>query len=429
MTLFSMLIFAFLLPLILPRRGIVTLLLSATLLTGCGPESYRDTRPEHWTWWGADPSTVESVLAKVRSAAAAGDYWDTSIPDGPGNWTWEFNQVAQQQLAQARQLESEGHQAAASGAYDRASVYFGLAKYPHIARTEAENIALERQLEAYRKSFELAGYGYRVVQTTLDSTTVTGLLHLPRAGQFPGPYPLVIGTNGLDVFAAESGPLVRDLLDRGIAVLMSDIPGTGLNSALPLRPDFERLWLVFLDSLDGDPALDVARTGAFGMSFGGNAAVKLAMTRPDDFLAIANICGPVHDVFTLSEAQVGAIDAMYLDGLVDRLHLPDAAPSTIVAAARGFSLVSQGLIGQGQRTPVPILSMNARDDYVAPEQDLQLVTDASLAGRLVWSGTDNHCPQYRQRDMPLVAEFFAGYLLATAAADRQNPQALDRESL
>jgi esterase FrsA len=287
----------------------------------------------------------------VRDSGGKGEYWDTGNTDGPGDWTWEFSQLAEQEVAQAEQLEVAGDRLAASQAYDRASVYFGLAKYPHIARTDAENTALDNQLAAYAKSFELAGYGYRVVQTTLDDATVTGLLHLPKPEQHPAPYPLVIGTNGLDVFGAESGPLVRDLLDRGIAVLMSDIPGTGINSAIPLQPDFERLWLVFLEQLRRDPAVNAARVGAFGMSFGGNAAVKLAMTREDDFLAVANICGPVHEVFTLSAAQVGAIDAMYRDGLVDRLHLPDGEATTIVSAARGFSLVSQGLIGQGQQTP------------------------------------------------------------------------------
>jgi len=401
-------------------HSLFPVLLPVAVLTGCGPASYRDIRPEHWTWWGADPEKVESVLERVRSGGGNGEYWDTGNPFGPGDWTWEFNQVAEQEWQRAGQLELDGKLIAASQAYDQASVYFGLAKYPHIARTEAENTALDRQLAAYRKSFELSGYGYRVVHATLDESRVTGLLHLPQPERHPAPYPLVIGTNGLDVFAAESGPLVRDLLNRGIAVLMSDIPGTGLNSAVPLRPDFERLWLVFLDHLQRDPTLDVTRVGAFGMSFGGNAAVKLAMTREQDFLAIANICGPVHEVFTLSPAQVGAIEAMYLDGLVDRLHLPDTEPTTIVAAARGFSLVSQGLIGQGQRTRVPILSLNAREDYVAPEQDLQLVTEASQAGRLVWSGANNHCPQYRERDMPLVAAFFDTYLKSTASTGRQN---------
>ena len=192
---------------------------------------------------------------------------------------------------------------------------------------------------------------------------------------------------------------------------MSDIPGTGINSEIPLTPDFHRLWLTFLAELQVNPLLDTTNAGAFGMSFGGNAVVKLAMTEAESFRAIANICGPVHEVFTLSEDEVSAIDAMYLDGLVDRMHLPNKNPATIIAAAREFSLVNQGLIGQGQTTMVPVLSMNARGDYVAPEPDLELVTEASQDGRIVWSGSGDHCPQNRQRDMPLVAEFFVSHMI------------------
>jgi len=395
-----------------PARLVVFVLPLILVLTGCAREAYRDLRPEHWAWWGADPAVTSAVIDRVRESSKAGEFWDTGTEYGPGNWTWEFDQVAEQVLERATRLEDAGDLPAASEAYDQASVYFGLAKYPHIARTAAEDAAFERQLMTYRKAMVLAGYGYEVIHTRLDGTTVTGLLHLPRPSH-PAPYALVIGTNGLDVFAAESGPLVRDLLDRGIAVLMSDIPGTGMNSATPLEPDFDRLWLALLERLRGHAAIDADRVGVFGMSFGGNAAVKLAMTQQQALRAVANICGPLHQVFTLSTAQVSAIDPMYRDGLVDRLHLPDGEPATIVAAASRFSLISQGVLGQGQHTEVPVLSMNARNDYVAPESDLQLITDASRFGSIVWSGSDNHCPQFRERDMPLVAQFFEKYLTGT----------------
>jgi esterase FrsA len=385
---------------------------SCMFLTGCAPEAYRDVRPAHWAWWGADTEIVDSVIEQVRERASDGEYWDTATPYGPGSWTFEFLQMAIQTKISAEILESERDLSGASRRYHEASVYYGLAKYPHIERSEAENVSLQGQLLSYRKSFELLGYGYELIETDLDGEKVTGLLHLPRSN-FQPPFPVVIGTNGLDVFAAESGPLVTDLLNQGIAVLMSDIPGTGFNSGIPLTPDFHRLWLTFLIELQANPLVNTTNAGAFGMSFGGNAVVKLAMTAPESFRAIANICGPVHEVFTLSEDEVSAIDAMYLDGLADRMHLPDKRPSTVVAAARGFSLVNQGLIGQGQSTKVPVLSMNARGDYVAPEPDLELVTQASEGGRIVWSGSGDHCPQDRKRDMPLVAEFFVSHLLNT----------------
>lgn len=61
-----------------------------------------------------------------------------------------------------------------------------------------------------------------------------------------------------------------------------------------------------------------------------------------------------------------------------------------------FSLVDAGLLRPGEvATEVPILSVNARDDYVAPEPDLERVAEASRDGMLFYSGADDHCPQDR----------------------------------
>jgi hypothetical protein len=101
---------------------------------------------------------------------------------------------------------------------------------------------------------------------------------------------------------------------------------------------------------------------------------------------------------------------MYIDGMIDRMHLADSNPKTLVRAGREFSLIRQGLIGNGQMTNVPILSVNARDDYVAPESDMELVTNASRGGEILFSGENDHCPQDRFTAMPQIASFFQKHL-------------------
>jgi hypothetical protein len=87
---------------------------------------------------------------------------------------------------------------------------------------------------------------------------------------------------------------------------------------------------------------------------------------------------------------------MYVDVLKYRLHMPAADSSAIVEAMRGFSLIDAGLIRPGEvTTHVPILSVNAEDDYVAPESDLELVSASSSDGTYFFSGSDDHCPQDR----------------------------------
>ena len=380
----------------------------SSCLSGCITQTYRDIRPEHWAWWGADMALVEETMAKVRAAKRGERFWDDAREHAPGTWTYEFQRVGEDLHRHAQAAEGKGDLSEASKLYHEASVYFGLAKYPHIFPTAAEEKAYAMQLEAYGQSFSLEGYGYEMVSATLGGQKLSGFLHLPRPEFFPAP--VVLGSGGLDVFAPESGPLVRDLLDRGIAVLMFDIPGTGMNRHIPLTPGFEQAHLALLGALKNDVRIDHARVGAFGISFAGNAVSKLALTEQETFDAVANIGGPLHEVFTIQPRLVREIEPMYLGGLVDRMHLEKTDPVSLVKAVRGFSLVNQGLLGSGQKTSVPVLSMNAKGDYVAPESDMLLMTRASREGELIWSGEGNHCPQNRLRDMPKIAEFFERHL-------------------
>ena len=390
-------------------RSYAAIILAAGFLSACtNQESYRDVRPEHWTWWGADMEKVDNVMQTIKAAGTGKERWDDGRDNAPGNWTYEFAELGKTTEAQAKNALSQGDRDNASELFHEASVYYGLAKYPHISPTPAEDRALEKQWETYRQAMELRGYGYEAVNAEFKGETVKGYLHLPKTGS--GPFPVVIGTAGLDVFGAESGPLVVDLLDRGIAVVMTDIPGTGINRNVALDAGFEGLWLSFLAKLESDNRIDTGDAGAFGISFGGNAAGKLAMAHQDKFKAVANICGPVHEVFQVTPRQVASIEPMYIDGLVDRMQLTESDPKTVAREAKQFSLIKQGLLGDGQTTRVPVMSLNARNDYVAPLADMELITQASKGGFIVWSGQDDHCPKNRMRDMPKVAEFFDKYL-------------------
>jgi hypothetical protein len=119
----------------------------------------------------------------------------------------------------------------------------------------------------------------------------------------------------------------------------------------------------------------------------------------------------VHEVFQISEFELGLVEDMYLDALKYRTHLPDASPAELLQAMDGFSLVDAGLIRPGEvTTSVPILSVNAKGDYVAPETDLELVTQSSQQGVLFYSGSDDHCPQDRYSATAQTVEWLVRHL-------------------
>ena len=78
---------------------------------------------------------------------------------------------------------------------------------------------------------------------------------------------------------------------------------------------------------------------------------------------------------------------------------------------RGFSLIDQGVIVPGETvTEVPILSVNARNDYVAPEFDMELANNSTRDGTIIYSGSDDHCPQDRFTVMPQIADWLEAKL-------------------
>lgn len=187
---------------------------------------------------------------------------------------------------------------------------------------------------------------------------------------------------------------------------MFDIAGSGTNAEFPLAPDYDAIPAKFAETLREEPNFDAQRFAIMGVSFGGNAAVKLAHTRPDLFAAAVNVCGPLHAVFQTEEDEFENVGLMYRLALFDRTHLRQDQVGQLVDLLRGFSLVEQGvLVPTHTKTDTPILSVNARGDYVAPEEDMELAKSSSVDGALIYSGADDHCPQDRYSVMPQIVDW------------------------
>jgi fermentation-respiration switch protein FrsA (DUF1100 family) len=233
-----------------------------------------------------------------------------------------------------------------------------------------------------------------VLEIPVRGSHIRGYLHQPPDRN--DPLPLVIGTNGIDVFKAEFGPIVNALVERDISFFAFDMPSTGEEAEFPLEPDNDDIYIDVMRHLQRLPKVDENRVALWGVSFGGNPVVRAAQRSPAGLRAAVNWCGPVHAVFQISESRLGLVADMYLDVLRYRLHMPAAENSDLVDAMRGFSLIDAGLIRPGEvTTQVPILSVNAHGDYVAPESDMELVSASTSDGTQLFSGSGDHCPQDR----------------------------------
>jgi len=382
----------------------------ASLVVSCSTtKPYRDLRLGHWEWWGGDRLELETAIRTISETKKSGKYWDVGSRDSAGYWSYEFGLLGSKYERFALAAEEKGEKEKASFLFDRASVYFGLAKYPLIEKSTLELSYNEKHIHTYIKSWQLSPYPIELIKGKFEGQEVLGYLHLPSRSNR---HPLIIGANGLDVHAAESSPFVKDLIKRGFGVLMFDIPGTAAHSKIKLTPQSSKIYSAFIDLLEKHPNVDTKIVGAFGMSFAGNLATRLAYTEKR-IRAVANICGPIHQVFQMSAGQLNSVDQMYIDGFTDRVHLNKYDPKELVKILRGFSLVSQGFIVKDQKTTnTPIVSLNAKNDYVAPVSDMELASNSSVDGIILFSGSDDHCPQNRSKDLPIIADWFQEKLLS-----------------
>ena len=376
---------------------------------------FRDIRPNHWVWNGADPLTTNAILERVAAAGAGAEYPDLAGAQGGTVWTAEFARVGDQLRALAAEQEALGLTGAAAELYMRASANYTLAKYPLIDPSAAEARAFTASLETLHRAYELRGYSVERVSVAFQGGEADAHILFP-----PGPapadgWPLVIASNGIDVNQGEFFTFAQDVADRGMAFLMYDIAGTGTNAEFQLTPDYDEIPVAFAEMLGETEMIDADNIAIMGVSFGGNAAVKVAHTRPDLFAASVNACGPLHSAFQIPEENFEGIGLMYRLALFDRTKLPQDDVAGFLAYMRGFSLIDQGVIVPGEtKTDVPILSVNARNDYVAPEFDMELANNSTTDGTIIYSGADDHCPQDRFTVMPQIADWLEQRLVPPA---------------
>ncbi|MGW1375048.1 alpha/beta hydrolase family protein [Streptomyces sp. NPDC002446] len=119
-------------------------------------------------------------------------------------------------------------------------------------------------------------------------------LVLPPAHRRPaGRLPCVVLSNGLDSMTeVEVLALAETYLERGIAALLFDGPGQGIQvGRTPLRIEMESVVAALVARLRTDPRIAPDRLAFFGVSFGGYLALRVARALGDAFACVVNASG------------------------------------------------------------------------------------------------------------------------------------------
>ncbi len=347
---------------------------------------YHPVEPDNWIDYGAAAQQVYAVLSRIEAATGARnnpDQPDTIMAYGPGNWIYEF--------------AAAGDAAMAQGDYQAAANYYHTASAPHTNDPHAL-AALDKANAAYTLAAKDGVGAFRVVEIAHEGASFKAFLHLPKG---EGPFPILVMSNGSDkAKVTELGYYKTHLQPKGIALLTLDTPGMGDSRAYDVQDGVtDKLHAAAIEWAKAQPELDANNVFMQGISFGGNAAARIFLSRPElDLAGVVYTCGPIAQVFMAPAQAYDHFPEFTMDGVKTRLGLePDATSEELAARIRVLSLSNQGLL-EGDMIDTPLLALNTNDDPVAPLEEMDaLLARASNAERVVFD-EPGHCPPHDLRE-------------------------------
>jgi esterase FrsA len=443
------------------RRLLMTLL-SASVTCGvfaadpissseASPEDYEDNwwrgvRKGMWEWEGANWTVVKSALINIEKATGKRRYedkFDTIIEYGPGHWVYEWNSIGEKAYREALVHEKRGDEAAARSSFLEASTYYTQASYPHM-RDRPSRDAVARAFDMYARAGRYFSVPMEQWEMEVDGARFKAFVHFP-ANHASGPMPVVLKTGGMDVLSTEFYPLSETINTSGAAMIVYDSPGTGNLGVV--GADYDKHHVAVLKRVLKDKRFDAKRIGVWSESLAGLTAVRIALGDYREHVAAAvNSCGPMHSLYALeseagpptpydshelvesytrgvlSEEKIAEINEIMFtsafqarllnfqtETFIDRVRATPENMLGLLAKSLPISLIDQGLLGEKNMTNTPILTINTFADPLVPPFESQMVTDASVQGRLmIYTEYGGHCVS--RAEVPVIMEWLAYHL-------------------
>lgn len=349
----------------------------------CSRAWYRIIRRSYWIWQGADPIELEEIFSRIATGTGVRsreDKLDTLQGYAPGNWIYEFSQVAGEYFKKGKSLEQQGDRHGARKAYLRAARYYSIASYPHLKGDELAEQAQLQGNQAYREAGHLMPVPLKILDIPFRDKSINGYLHLPTDDHV---VPVVMVSGSIDSLQIDFYRFYEQFLaPNGIGMLTLDMPGIGYSSQFPLVQDTSRLHQAALHYLrDQVPFVDNQRIGMVGVRLGGNVAARLAYLEPTHLKTVVCI-GPGLNQFFTEPPLFNQASPMLRASLANRLGMDAANWDELQPQCQIFSLKRQGLVGV-TRTRVPILSIGHRRDFICPESDIRTLASSSHYGKAI----------------------------------------------
>jgi pimeloyl-ACP methyl ester carboxylesterase len=131
-----------------------------------------------------------------------------------------------------------------------------------------------------------------------EGKEITFYYHLPPGTTKDTPVPLVVILTGLDGYRTELAVWIEGWSQKGVGVIVLEIPGTGDSPAAPRDPTSpERQWSSLFDWIDEQAEVDHKRVVLWAYSTGGYYAIRLAHTHHNRLAGVVALGGGCHYMF------------------------------------------------------------------------------------------------------------------------------------
>jgi dienelactone hydrolase len=227
--------------------------------------------------YGTDPFDLEYVLQKIDAIETMSGREIKNV------WFTEWERKASHYLKYALEAENKGNRISAERFYMLIAQCYYASYMINTDDIEQKRMVYKKLEQYYAKSIFFRKNKSEYVEIPVLHGKVTGYIHYPDAGNSDKPYPCVMTYSGIGSCKEELDMLALPLLERGIAVLTVDMPGTGsslfdydlkcvgshIDAAIDAMADF----------LEKRNDIDSEKIANFGLCMGGGYAFRASSKR------------------------------------------------------------------------------------------------------------------------------------------------------
>lgn len=231
-----------------------------------------------------EPFGAQTLRLVAEAQEGGGDVFDIARlsrrVEAGDNEGWEREWLALAEVCEdrARMALAAGQRDTARRNFFHANQYYRMSDVFLIGADPKKAERFAKSQETFRAAAALNSPPIEVISVQCGDEVYDGYFCHPD-NPAPGNWPAVFLIGGADAYGEEIYFSGRQVVERGLALILVDTPGRGSSmylKGIPTRPDYEVPVMASIDYLAARPEVDPERIGVIGISMAGYYAPRAA---------------------------------------------------------------------------------------------------------------------------------------------------------